>query len=484
MREVGVRKIVVLSLLLLAGCGHFESEEKADASSLLERSRELIVEQDIDNAMEFAVQALSEADESNDKAMTAEALCTVSTIDLLATRDAQSWEKACEAEQIARSNRLPRPLCEALILKGRVCSYSEISEDTGRNDEAIGYLSEAYQVSNDNNLFREHVQACYHLSEIYVNKNRWNKKLVPYFYQKAEEYLGEGERMAAEKGFTDLSRRSIPFRIRFFRQGGKINDAIDYCARCLTISDPSDWLTKAQIYDQLTSLYGDQGKTDMALDNHRSYVHAMQKYMRGKSDKYLQDLENQYAYLVKQHQIERTRRILLVVLALLLMSLLLIWQSLRYNRKISRQKAAIEEADASKKNLLEAISSDLVDVTSLSGVNEMMELARNSHSMDEDEIRQSVEKLVGESASLSEEVSEYFYKLILHRKKAVEQSGLTERELEVLRLSAQGLSAAQIADILHISTRTVTNHKQNIYVKMGVNSTSEMVFKAKEAGLL
>ena len=92
MREVGVRKIVVLSLLLLAGCGHFESEEKADASSLLERSRELIVEQDIDNAMEFAVQALSEADESNDKAMTAEALCTVSTIDLLATRDAQSWD--------------------------------------------------------------------------------------------------------------------------------------------------------------------------------------------------------------------------------------------------------------------------------------------------------------------------------------------------------------------------------------------------------
>ena len=175
---------------------------------------------------------------------------------------------------------------------------------------------------------------------------------------------------------------------------------------------------------------------------------------------------------------------MLVVLALLLMSLVLIWQSLRYNRKISRQKVAIEEADASKKNLLEAISSDLVDVTSLSGVNEMMELARNSHSMDEDEIRQSVEKLVGESASLSEEVSKYFYKLILHRKKAVEQSGLTERELEVLRLSAQGLSAAQIADVLHISTRTVTNHKQNIYVKMGVNSTSEMVFKAKEAGLL
>ena len=114
----------------------------------------------------------------------------------------------------------------------------------------------------------------------------------------------------------------------------------------------------------------------------------------------------------------------------------------------------------------------------------MMELARKSHSMDEKQIRQSVEKLVEDSASLSEEVSDYFYKLILHRKKAIEHSGLTERELEVLRLSAQGMSASQVADFLHISTRTVTNHKQNIYVKMGVNSTSEMVFKAKKAGLL
>lgn len=484
MNDVGVRRFVFLVLFFLAGCSHFSSEEQTDIFALLERSRELIGEQDLENAMEIAVQALSKADESNDKLMKAEALCTVSMIDLMATRDSQSWEKACEAEQIARSNRLPRPLCEALILKGRVCSYSEISEDTSRNDEAIGYLSEAYQISMNNNLLREHVQSCYYLSEIYVNKNRWNTILVPEFYQKAEEYLGEGERLAAEKGLTDLSRKSISFRIRFFRQGGKIEDAIDYCERYLAMSDPSDWLTRAQIYDQLTSLYGEQGETEMTLDNHRSYVHAMQRYMRGKSDKYLQDLENQYAYLVKQHQVERVRRILLVVLVLLLMSLLLIWQSLRYNRKIIRQKAAIEEADASKKNLLEAISSDLVDVTSLSGVNEMMELARNSHSMDESEIRQAVEKLVGESASLSEEVSEYFYKLILHRKKAVEQSGLTERELEVLRLSAQGMSAAQIADVLHISTRTVTNHKQNIYVKMGVNSTSEMVFKANEAGLL
>ena len=88
------------------------------------------------------------------------------------------------------------------------------------------------------------------------------------------------------------------------------------------------------------------------------------------------------------------------------------------------------------------------------------------------------------SVLLDEVVADYFYKIILHRKNTVERSGLTEREMEVLRLCSRGLPAATVADILHISPRTVANHKQNIYTKLGVNSTSEMVYKAKEEGLL
>ena len=145
--------------------------------------------------------------------------------------------------------------------------------------------------------------------------------------------------------------------------------------------------------------------------------------------------------------------------------------------------SAPAKADASKKNLLEAISSDLVDVTSLPGVNEMMELARNSYAMDEAGIRSAVTETVGKSKTLNDDVVDYFCKIIMHRKKTVELSGLTERELEILRLTSQGLSAARIADMLHISPRTVTNHKQNIYTKMGVKSTPEMIYKAKEAGL-
>lgn len=49
-------------------------------------------------------------------------------------------------------------------------------------------------------------------------------------------------------------------------------------------------------------------------------------------------------------------------------------------------------------------------------------------------------------------------------------AGLTAREVEVLRLVAQGLSDAQVAEQLVVSPRTVTTHLTSIYNKLGVNS--------------
>jgi DNA-binding NarL/FixJ family response regulator len=49
-------------------------------------------------------------------------------------------------------------------------------------------------------------------------------------------------------------------------------------------------------------------------------------------------------------------------------------------------------------------------------------------------------------------------------------AGLTEREVEVLRLVAQGLTDAQVAERLVISPRTVNGHLRSIYSKLGVSS--------------
>jgi DNA-binding NarL/FixJ family response regulator len=56
------------------------------------------------------------------------------------------------------------------------------------------------------------------------------------------------------------------------------------------------------------------------------------------------------------------------------------------------------------------------------------------------------------------------------RKASTSADGLTAREVEVLRLVAQGLTNEQVAERLVISARTVDTHLTAIYSKIGVSS--------------
>ena len=61
---------------------------------------------------------------------------------------------------------------------------------------------------------------------------------------------------------------------------------------------------------------------------------------------------------------------------------------------------------------------------------------------------------------------------------------LSERELEVLQLVAQGLSNREIAERLYLALPTVKGHNRNIYSKLQVNRRTEAVARARELGLL
>jgi LuxR family maltose regulon positive regulatory protein len=61
---------------------------------------------------------------------------------------------------------------------------------------------------------------------------------------------------------------------------------------------------------------------------------------------------------------------------------------------------------------------------------------------------------------------------------------LSERELEVLSLIAEGLSNAEIADKLVIAQGTVKRHINNIYGKLGVQSRTQAVARGRELSLL
>ena len=86
----------------------------------------------------------------------------------------------------------------------------------------------------------------------------------------------------------------------------------------------------------------------------------------------------------------------------------------------------------------------------------------------------------------------YYYEAIItiiwkeyQREKEQEQliKQLTAREQEILQLIIQEYTSTEIADNLHISKKTVDNHRQNLLLKTNSKSTIGLVKFALKAGL-
>ena len=63
-------------------------------------------------------------------------------------------------------------------------------------------------------------------------------------------------------------------------------------------------------------------------------------------------------------------------------------------------------------------------------------------------------------------------------------SGLTKREIEILRFMAAGANTKALAERLNVSPATVRNHAQNIFAKLDVHSRLEAVAWANQHGLV
>jgi DNA-binding CsgD family transcriptional regulator len=63
-------------------------------------------------------------------------------------------------------------------------------------------------------------------------------------------------------------------------------------------------------------------------------------------------------------------------------------------------------------------------------------------------------------------------------------AGLSEREVEVLRLIARGASSREVSDRLFISPKTAEHHIAHIYTKIGVSSRAAAALFAMEHNLL
>ena len=76
------------------------------------------------------------------------------------------------------------------------------------------------------------------------------------------------------------------------------------------------------------------------------------------------------------------------------------------------------------------------------------------------------------------------YKRLAASGRPTPQQSLTPREREILQMTAEGLTGVDIAERLHISSRTVETHRANLMKKLRVRNQKELVRFAMENGLV
>jgi two-component system nitrate/nitrite response regulator NarL len=85
---------------------------------------------------------------------------------------------------------------------------------------------------------------------------------------------------------------------------------------------------------------------------------------------------------------------------------------------------------------------------------------------------------------LGPEVQTGLAEQIRFREETESRPRLSDREHEVLRLIAQGLSAPEIGERIHLSTATVKTHLQHLYEKLGVSERAAAVAEGMRRGLV
>jgi len=63
-------------------------------------------------------------------------------------------------------------------------------------------------------------------------------------------------------------------------------------------------------------------------------------------------------------------------------------------------------------------------------------------------------------------------------------ASLSQREIDILRLAAEGMSRKEIATRLYISEETTKTHFKNLYQKLGVSSKVSAIRIAQDRGYL
>jgi DNA-binding NarL/FixJ family response regulator len=103
---------------------------------------------------------------------------------------------------------------------------------------------------------------------------------------------------------------------------------------------------------------------------------------------------------------------------------------------------------------------------------------------DADEVVRALRRVVSGQADLAPQVQRRLLEMLPRHEPGPPPDSLTDRELQVLRLIAAGLSNTEIAGRLHVSDATVKTHVNHIFAKTGARDRAQAVHYAYQHGLV
>lgn len=451
------------------------------AESLIAQAGKDVSSQKYDAAMEKALMALEQSE--GQPRIKVQALQTIVGIDIMTSRDADAWGKALEAETIARKHGLDKELAGILISKAKLCSYAEISPETGRNDEGLEYANEALRIAETIKEPELEAEACFVIGSLYINKNRWSDPIDQGIYRTAGEWLDRGQAIADSNGIERLRRNGVLFRSRWFQQGGRNEEALEYFANARKNLPEDDHLMASALDDRLVRLYTRTGDAQSALDAHDDYVREITRYMNQKSDETLQEMETRFEVKEKEHKLEMRGYQITILLMLVMLAAAIIVIAVNHIRRVRRRNDELLRINATKEQLIEILSKDLRNPAQAYR-SDLEKLSEEAATLDSEQIRERCRKIAESAQSINQDVANYVGDILIERGRKIADIGLSQREIQIIRLSAEGLTAAEMAEKLFLSVHTVNTHRQRIYAKMDVKNVSDMLHTASELGII
>lgn len=121
---------------------------------------------------------------------------------------------------------------------------------------------------------------------------------------------------------------------------------------------------------------------------------------------------------------------------------------------------------------------------------QMLKLGANAFlpkEIDQDELIEVIREVHSKGHFFNSEQIEVMRQQLSHKTPKFhlpQKDGITEREIEVLRLLAQQYTTKEIAEALFLSTKTIESHKSNLLLKTGAKNSAGLIIYAIQNGLI